>query len=168
MERHRFENDVAHRISRGIEGAGMINKAISDYMYQGDMLLNEHQITEMLEDLNQSRHEKAFFDTTQRIRFAPQIRTQIEQTANDEFKLGGKLVGGLLQQILGEGDSSGQEDSNRFKRQAQTGRNFPRNQWDPSVPIAYYFDVNLSSFIIKLTKKNFSNFKIRKHVELFV
>ena len=33
----------------------------------------------------------------------------------------------------------------RQKRQAQTGQNFPRNQWNPAVPIPYYIDPSLNA-----------------------
>jgi hypothetical protein len=36
----------------------------------------------------------------------------------------------------------------RRRRQAQPGRYFPRNQWDPTKPIPYIFDSKLSEKIV--------------------
>ncbi|CAK5073160.1 unnamed protein product [Meloidogyne enterolobii] len=40
----------------------------------------------------------------------------------------------------------------RKRRQAQTGRNFPKNQWEPSKPVPYIFDPKLSENARKLVR----------------
>nr|CAD2148952.1 unnamed protein product [Meloidogyne enterolobii] len=40
----------------------------------------------------------------------------------------------------------------RKRRQAQTGRNFPKNQWEPSKPVPYIFDPKLNENARKLVR----------------
>lgn len=47
-----------------------------------------------------------------------------------------------------------EEEEGREKRQAQTGRNFPQNQWDPHRPISFYFDQKLEERARRAGKSN--------------
>jgi hypothetical protein len=51
-----------------------------------------------------------------------------------------------------QGNSIFVEKRRRRRRQAQTGRNFPRNQWDPSMPIPFVFDPKLAESTRKLVR----------------
>ena len=55
-----------------------------------------------------------------------------------------------------EAESEGGEEifvnRRRKRRQAQTGRNFPRNQWDPSQPVPFVFDPKLAVNTQKLVR----------------
>uniref|UniRef100_A0A915EX42 Zinc metalloproteinase n=1 Tax=Ditylenchus dipsaci TaxID=166011 RepID=A0A915EX42_9BILA len=129
LERMRREEDGDARMSEGIEGVKMINQPIHDYMYQGDMLLDSYQTAEMMKDLKRTNKEDDF-----RPKFPPKFQhmpemIQPKASPNKKYSKFEKK----------------NKEHKRQKRQAQTGRNFPRNQWDPNIPISYYFESSLNN-----------------------
>ncbi|KAI1700833.1 astacin (Peptidase family m12A) domain-containing protein [Ditylenchus destructor] len=130
LQRCRLEEDAFERRSEGIEGVGMINQPIHDYMYQGDMLLDSHQTKQMMKDLMRTKEEDDV-----RPKFPPKLHfTAMEH--NSKITPPSHAV---------EHKIKSHAKKRRTKRQAQTGRNFPRNQWDPNIAIPYYFDGGLNS-----------------------
>jgi len=69
LSRTRMEEDELHddRMQEGIEGVGMLNGGIHDYMYQGDMLMDLRQVTEMMRDTKRMRDE----EDEVRVKFPP-------------------------------------------------------------------------------------------------
>ncbi|KAI1702621.1 hypothetical protein DdX_15402 [Ditylenchus destructor] len=134
LQRCRLEEDGLDRMSEGIEGVAMINQPIHDYMYQGDMLLDSHQTKQMMKDLMRTKEEDEF-----RPKFPPKFMHFTTTDKNSKITPPSHVVERKIESHV---------ERSRSKRQAQTGRNFPRNQWDPNIPIPYYFDGGLSKNFI--------------------
>uniref|UniRef100_A0A915MQ23 Peptidase M12A domain-containing protein n=1 Tax=Meloidogyne javanica TaxID=6303 RepID=A0A915MQ23_MELJA len=77
------------------------------------------------------------------------------QNQNKKGGISEGIIPGQLTIIVGGDELMVLNDDNfnkRKRRQAQTGRNFPKNQWEPSKPVPYIFDPKLNENARKLVR----------------
>ncbi|KAL7073394.1 hypothetical protein ACQ4LE_007258, partial [Meloidogyne hapla] len=112
-------------INKGREAIAELNKPLNDFLYQGDILLTVNESQEILTNI---------------------------QKQNGKGGISDGIIPGQLTIIVGGDELMVLGNNKRKRRQAQTGRNFPRNQWEPSKPIPYIFDSKLSENARKLVR----------------
>ena len=105
----------------------MVSTSFCMFPLQSDILMDANQSAKMLADV---------IAQGERERDATALTILIEDEEEQQWPGGGGEEKEWHQQLL--------EERRRRRRQAQTGRNFPRNQWDPARPIPFVFDPKLS------------------------
>uniref|UniRef100_A0A914HLH3 Zinc metalloproteinase n=1 Tax=Globodera rostochiensis TaxID=31243 RepID=A0A914HLH3_GLORO len=111
------------RLSKGSESVSMLNGAIRDFLFQSDILLSANQTGEMLREMAEGREDDDVAEIV-----------LVEEDADDDA----------------ETDGGGRR---RRRRQAQTGLNFPRNQWNPARPVPFIFDPKLGNSARKAVRQ---------------
>nr|CAD2144470.1 unnamed protein product [Meloidogyne enterolobii] len=115
-------------INQNREDIAELNKPLNDFLYQGDILLTSNESKEILLNI---------------------------QNQNKKGGISEGIIPGQLTIIVGGDELMVLNDDNfnkRKRRQAQTGRNFPKNQWEPSKPVPYIFDPKLNENARKLVR----------------